>query len=78
MKDDPPVLSEEFQRLYCDAAVFEEFSAWHPIRFTRVLPFQAGDPVVNDARLRAAEAAHLSQPSAASRLAVVEAFGQYR
>ena len=69
-----PILSENFQRLYCDAAVFENFSAWHPIRFSRVLPFQAADPVIDDARLLAAEAAHLSNPDLANRLAVVGAF----
>ena len=63
--------------MYCDAAVFENFSAWHPIRFTRVLPFQAEDPVADDPRLLAAEAAHLANPGVATRLAVVEAFGRF-
>lgn len=76
MKAETPILSEAFQRLYCDASVFEDFSAWHSIRFTRVLPFQASDPVVDDAGLLAAEVAHLAQPNAATRLAVLEAFGQ--
>jgi hypothetical protein len=76
MKTETPVLSEDFQRLYCDATVFADFSAWHPIRFTRVLPFQAADPVEDDSRLLAAEAVHRAQPNAATRLAVVEAFGQ--
>lgn len=74
MNTETRVLSEDFQRLYCDAAVFENFSAWHPVRL-QVLPFQAGDPVMDDARLLAAEAAHLANPNAANRLAVVEAFG---
>ena len=75
MKNQEPNLSGEFQRLYCDAAVFEGFSAWHPISFTRVLPFQAQDSVVDDARLLAAEAALLAAPAAATRQAVVEALG---
>jgi hypothetical protein len=32
-------LSDGFQRLYCDATVFDGFSAFHPISFSRVLPF---------------------------------------
>lgn len=68
------VLSADFQRLYCDSAVFENFSEWHPVRFTRVLPFQAGDPVMDDTRLLAAETAYLANPNGVNRLAVVEAF----
>jgi hypothetical protein len=75
MKSEMPVLSEDFQRLYCDASVFESFSALHPISFTRVLPFQADDPVVDDVRLLAAETAYLANPNNACGLAVVEAFG---
>ncbi len=71
-----PVLSENFQRLYCDARAFEGFSALHPVDFTRVLPFQAEDPVVDDSRLLAAEAAHLSDPKEMTRLAVVDAFAR--
>lgn len=71
-----PVFSEAFQRLYCDAAVFEAFNALHPISFNRVLPFQAGDPVMDEGRLLSAEGAHLANPCVATRLAVVEAFGQ--
>jgi len=67
-------LSEDFQRLYCDPAVFEHFSALHPISFSRVLPFQAEDPVMDDARLLAAEAAHLANPNDATRRDVVEAY----
>ena len=77
METETPVLSEAFQRLYCDAAVFEGFSASHPIRFNRVLPFQAQDPVLDEHNLLAAEAAHLANPSHANRLAVVEAFGRF-
>lgn len=76
METQPPALSGEFQRLYCDSAVFEDFSVRHPVRLTRVLPFQAQDPVMDDSRLLAAEEAHLGQPDAATRLAVVAAWGQ--
>jgi tetratricopeptide (TPR) repeat protein len=68
--------SGAFQQLYCDATIFENFSHWHPVDFNRVLPFQAADPVFDDAGLLAAEAAHLADPGAASRLAVLEAFAQ--
>ena len=71
-----PILSADFQRLYCDASVFEWFSALHPISFSRVLPFQAQDAVAGNPRLLAAEAAHLAAPNDATRLAVLDAFGQ--
>lgn len=74
MKTETPVLSEAFRRLYCDAIVFEGFSALHPISFCRVLPFQAEDPVRDDARLLEAEAAHLANPSDVTRRDVVEEY----
>lgn len=76
MNTEPPALSEAFQQLYCDAAVFDAFSAWHPISFRRVLPFQAQDRVVDDPQLLAAEAAHLAGRTDATRRGVVEAFRQ--
>jgi len=76
MKTEIPVFSEAFQRLYCDATVFEGFSALFPISFSRVLPFQADDTAMDDARLLSAEAAHLANPGPATRLAVTESFGQ--
>jgi tetratricopeptide (TPR) repeat protein len=76
MKTGMPVLSDDFQRLYCDAAVFEGFSALHPVSFARVLPFQPEDRVVDNPALLAAEAAHLANPNEATRVAVVEAFGR--
>lgn len=76
MNTETPVLSEEFQRLYCDATVFEGFSALHPISFKRVLPFQAQDPVLDDGRVLGAEAGHLADSNHANRLAVVEAYRQ--
>ena len=69
-------MSENFQRLYCDARAFEGYSALHPVDFKRVLPVQAGDPVVDDARLVAAEAALLADPNEMTRLAVVDAFAR--
>lgn len=69
-------LSEGFQRLYCDAAVFDAFSAWHPVSFRRVLPFQAQDRVVDDPQLLAAETAHLANRTDSTRRGVVEAFRQ--
>lgn len=69
-------MSDEFQRLYCDAAVFERFSVLHPVSFARVLPFQPDDVVVDNPHLSAAEAAHLANPNDATRVAVVEAFGR--
>ncbi len=76
MKTETPFLSDEFQRLYCDAKIFEGFSVLHPVSFSRVLPFQADDPMVDNPRLRAAEEALLANSSYATRLAVVEAFGE--
>jgi hypothetical protein len=76
MHAEPRILSNEFLRLYGDAGVFENFSKLHPICFHRVLPFQAADAVIDDIRLLAAEAAHLAEPNAATRLAVLEAFRQ--
>lgn len=71
-----PVLSDDFQRLYCDMVLFERFSALHPVSFARVLPFQSEDAVVDNPRLLAAEAAHLANPNDTTRVAVVEAFGR--
>lgn len=76
MKTGATNLSADFQRLYCDPAVFEQFSVLHPISLTRVLPFQADDPVTDHPHLLAAESAHLANSDAATRLAVVEAFGR--
>ena len=62
--------------MYCNAAAFENFSPWHPVCFTRVLPIQPADPVIDDPLLLASEAAYLANPNIANRLAVVEAFGR--
>lgn len=76
MNTDPLHLSDGFQWLYCDVAVFDAFSAWHPISFRRVLPFQAQHPVVDDPRVIAAEEAHLAARNDESRRGVVEAYRQ--
>lgn len=69
-------LSHGFQRLYCDATVFDPFSTLHPISFSRVLPFQPQDPVVDNARLIAAEEAHLASRNDQTRQDAVEAYCQ--
>src|ERR1043166_561270 len=66
--------SDGFQRLYCDATVFETFSSWHPISFSRVLPFQAQDLVADDACLINAETAHLANRNDQTRLDVLAAY----
>jgi tetratricopeptide (TPR) repeat protein len=68
--------SAAFQALYCNPAVFASFSSFHPISFARVLPFQSGDPVVDDHRLLYAEEAHLAAPSDDTRRRLIEAFFQ--
>lgn len=76
MNSETTPLSEAFQRLYCDTAVFENFSAWHPISFARVLPFQAADLVIDDPQLLTAEVTYLTKPNSGNRLGVLEAFVQ--
>ena len=66
--------SSGFQQLYCDPALFDPFSAMHPISFRRVLPFQAGDPVADDPGLISAEQAHLAERNGETRRAVVDAY----
>jgi tetratricopeptide (TPR) repeat protein len=67
-------LSDDFQRLYCDASVFDVYSAWHPINLRRVLPFQAQDRIMDEPPLLEAEAAHLADRNNDTRLAVVDAY----
>ena len=74
MKTEIPPFSSGFQQLYCDAAVYDPFSALHPISFRRVLPFQAEDPVVDDQRLVCAEQAHLTERNDDTRRALVDAY----
>jgi hypothetical protein len=68
--------SDSFQRLYCDAAVFEPFSTAHPISFARVLPFQPDDPVMDDPGLLGAEAAHLADRNDLTRGEVIDAYAR--
>ena len=68
--------SDGFQKLYCDPAVFDPFSGWHPINIRRVLPFQPQDSVVDDERVINAELAHLAQRSDDTRRAVIDAYAQ--
>ena len=69
-----PVLSDDFKRLYCDAAVFDIFSAFNPISFRRVLPFQYQDEGVDDDLLLHAEDAHLLEQNDDTRRAVVDEY----
>lgn len=76
MNPTTPAFSDDFQRLYCDPKIFEEFSPLHPVNLAFVLPFQAGDTVVDNPLLLGAEAAHLADRNAATRLAVVDAYSE--
>jgi tetratricopeptide (TPR) repeat protein len=67
-------LSDDFSRLYCDAAIFDPFSAFHPISFRRLLPYSSEESVVDDQQLISAEEAQLAQNSDESRLRVVEEY----
>ncbi len=60
--------------MYCDATVFESFSVFHPINIKRILPFQSGDPFIDDTRLIEAETAFLTNQNDDSRRAVVDAY----
>ena len=71
-----PYLSDGFQRLYCDPAVFDVFSTRHPVSFLSVLPLLTSGSVVDDPQLIAAEAAHLAGRNDATRQAVVIAYGR--
>lgn len=66
--------SSDFKRLYCDATAFDSFSAFHPITFKRVLPFQSPDEAVDDRNLIEAEEVHLAERSDAARRNVVEEY----
>jgi tetratricopeptide (TPR) repeat protein len=70
------MLSDSFQRLYCDAAVFEPFSIGHHVSFARVLPFQPDDPVTDDLRLLGAEAAHLADRNDLTRGEIIDAYAR--
>lgn len=66
--------SDAFQSLYCDPAIFDSFSAWHPINLNRTLPFQPQDAVVDDPQLLGAELAHLANQNDDTRRAVIDAY----
>ncbi len=74
MNTDTQHLSDGFQRLYCNASVYDPFSAFHPVSFARVLPFQSQDPVVDDVSLIGAEEAHLADRNDMTRREVIEAY----
>jgi hypothetical protein len=67
-------LSEDFQRLYCDAALFDSFSRFHPISFRRILPFQEQDAVIDDQQLLFAEEAVRADNNADTRGALVDEY----
>jgi hypothetical protein len=66
-----PIFSVQFDRLYCDPALFDPFSSFHPISFRRALPFQYPEEGVDDPDLLRAEETHLVEPSDDTRRAVV-------
>src|SRR6266404_5578532 len=74
MATDTPLLSDGFQRLYCDATVFASFSVFHPISLARVLPFQSQDLVVDEQELLQAEEAHLSDRNDHTRRGIIDAY----
>ena len=72
MRSEP--LSDGFQRVYFDAAVFASFSDIHPISFARVLPFQSQDQMVDNPDLISAEEAHLAEKNDDTRRGVIDAY----
>src|SRR5438309_1257495 len=74
MTTDTPLLSDGFQRLYCDANAFASFSVFHPISFAHVLPFQSQDLVVDYHQLICAEEAHLAHRNDHTRREVLDAY----
>jgi hypothetical protein len=76
MNMEPPFFSDDFKRLYCDAVIYESFSALHPVSFRRVLPFQHQQEGVDDRHLLLVEEAHMAAPSDHSRRAVVEEYNR--
>jgi hypothetical protein len=71
-----PFLSADFNQLYCDATVFESFSAFNPISFRRVLPFQHQNEGVDDAHLLRAEEAHRAEQNDSTRAAIVDEYSR--
>ena len=69
-------LSAGFQQLLLRCRRVRCVQRVAPHQLRRVLPFQAQDPVVDDPRLIAAEAAHLASRTDTTRRDVVEAYRQ--
>lgn len=76
MSTEAPLFSAEFTRLYCDPAVFEHFSEFHPISFKRVLPFQSVEEGVDEQGLLRAEQAHLQSQTEYTRRAVIDDYSR--
>ncbi len=76
MNFEAPFLSDDFKRLYCDAAVFDTLSVFNPISLRRVLPFQYQDEGVDDDLLLHAEEAHLLEQNDDTRRAVVNEYAR--
>lgn len=74
MNAEMPDLSDAFKRLYWDEALFDGYSAFHPVNFRRVLPFQEGEQILDDSELLGAEESQLAERSDATRLAVVDEY----
>jgi tetratricopeptide (TPR) repeat protein len=74
MTDGVAQYSASFKRLYCDVNLFRTLSAFHPINFGRVLPFQPGERVVDDIGLADTEEAYLAYRSDPVRIEVVDAW----
>ena len=67
-------LSNDFRRLYCDPALFDPFSSFHPISLRRVLPFPSQELVLDDRFLIHAEEAHLAGKSDDARRRIVDEY----
>ena len=76
MNKENPVLSADFKRLYCDASVYESFSALHPVSFRRVLPFQHTEEGVDHRHLLLVEEAYLALQSEYGRQAIVAEYAR--
>jgi tetratricopeptide (TPR) repeat protein len=74
MTTDKPAFSADFQRVYFEVALFEPFSAFHPISFRRVVPFQHPEEGVDKRSLLNAEEAHLAARTENTRRAVVDEY----
>jgi tetratricopeptide (TPR) repeat protein len=71
-----PTLSEGFQQLYCDPALFDTISIWHPISLKRALPFHPQVSVADDPYLINAELAFLADKNDDTRRGVIDAYAR--